>query len=316
MPEATTSHLMDAEDPAALAANAQPTDGTPPGDTPERQELLHGKGYFVVKGVLDAGDREAIKDRLRYVARHIDHYRQYIGLIKDVPNPELRNHEDPLLHQTWINEIGFRDEVLWKHASANPRLMDVAMKVLGDTVYPLNGGGFFLKPPQSQSTVPWHQDASPFQNTPIDGESTNPLLFDYWLGVDAATIENGCLQLVPNSQQLGRLPHHDKGGVFPELDHPREHGFDKEGDIVSIPMEAGDMLVWHQDMFHYSDPNRSDGQRIGKASVYMSGAHEQNVRDRLAAGETHLGVNTHRPALAIKGKIQECRADALIPLPS
>ena len=312
----TQTLMLDASDPAALAAADQPTDGSLPGDTPERQELLHGKGYFVVKGVLDADDREAIKDRLRYVARHIDHYRQYIGLIKDVPNPELRDHEDPLLHHTWINEIGFRDEVLWEHASANPRLLDVAMKVLGDTVYPLNGGGFFLKPPKSQSTVPWHQDASPFHETPIAGESTNPLLFDYWLGVDAATIENGCLQLVPNSQKLGRLPHHDKGGVFAELDHPTEHGFGKEGDIVSIPMEAGDMLVWHQDMFHYSDPNRSDGQRIGKASVYMSGAHEQNVRDRLAAGETGLGVNAHRPALTVHGEIQKCRPDALIPLPS
>ena len=292
----------------------QPTDGAAPGDTPERRELVSGKGYFVVKNVLSEDDRAAIKDRLRMVAANIDYYRPHIGLIKEVPDESLRNHEDPLLRFSWINEIAFRDEVLWDRCAAHPKLLDVARKVLGETVYPMNGGGFFLKPPHSQSTVPWHQDASPFRVPPEEGQPRNPILFDYWLGVDAATTENGCLQLVPGSQKLGRLDHHDKGGVFPELDHPREHGF-SDADIVSVPMDAGDMLVWHQDMFHYSDPNRSDGQRVGKASVYMSGAQEKEIRQRVGQGETAMGINVHRSALMIDGQIQKLREDAVIPPP-
>ncbi|MEM6853883.1 MAG: phytanoyl-CoA dioxygenase family protein [Planctomycetota bacterium] len=296
------------------AYSTQSTKGAPPADTPEREALLKGKGYFVVRGVLDEDDRRAIKDRLRRICEHIDHYRKYIELIKDVPDPALAQHPDALLRHTWVNEIGFRDEVLWERCAAHPRLLDVAQKVLGSTVYPLNGGGFFLKPPRSQSTVPWHQDASPFRVPPEAGESRNPLLFDYWLGVDEATIENGCLQLIPNSQKLGRLEHHDKGGVFPELHDPSEYGF-KPDDIVSIPMEAGDMLVWHQDMFHYSDPNRSEGQRIGKASVYMAGQQEAELRNLIAQKMTGLGCNNQRPALCIDGEIQTLRPDAIIPLP-
>lgn len=292
----------------------QPTDAAPPGDTPERLELKEGKGYFVVKNVLSPDDQAAIKERLRLVCDHIDPYRQRIRLIKDVPDEALRNHEDPLLRFAWINEIGFRDEVLWERCAAHPNVVKVARSILGDKAYPLNGGGFFMKPPRSQSTVPWHQDASPFRKTLENGEVRNPLLFDYWLGVDAATVENGCLQLVPNSQKLGRLEHKDKGNVFPELDHPREHGF-KDEDIVSIPMEAGDMLVWHQDMFHYSDLNRGDSQRIGKASVYMSGPQEAEIRERIRSSETGMGVSSYRPAICIDGEIQKLRGDAVIEPP-
>ncbi|MCC5830223.1 MAG: phytanoyl-CoA dioxygenase family protein [Phycisphaeraceae bacterium] len=288
----------------------QPTDGHTP-DTPERHELLHGKGYFVVRGILSEDDRQAIRERLRMVCRNIDYYRQHIDLIKEVPDEALRNHPDPLLRFTWVNEIGFRDEVLWERCAAHPKLLEVARKVVGETIYPMNGGGFFLKPPRSQSTVPWHQDASPFRIPPEDGQPRNPLVFDYWLGIDAATSENGCLQLVPGSQKLGRLEHHDKGGVFPELEHPTQYGF-SESDIVSIPLEAGDLLVWHQDMMHYSDPNRSDHQRIGKASVYMSGPQEQEVRQRLAKREPNMGINRRRPALCLNGKIQPLRPDAII----
>ena len=298
----------------AARFNTQPTDGNPPGDSAERRDLLHGKGYFVVKGVLSDDDRAAIKDRLRLIADHIDHYRPHIGLIKDIPDEALKNHPDPLLRFTWINEIGFRDEVLWERCTAHPKLIEVARKVVGDTIYPLNGGGFFMKPPHSQSTVPWHQDASPFRVPPEEGESRNPLLFDYWLGIDAATPENGCLQLVPNSQKLGRLDHHDKGNVFPELHHPREYGF-SDADIVSVPMEPGDLLVWHQDAFHYSNPNRADHQRIGKASVYMAAAQEADLRQMIAEGRTQLGCSLYRPALCIHGKIQPLREDVVLQLP-
>lgn len=296
-----------------LAVSTQSADGTPAGDTAERRELLHGKGYFVVRGVLDPDDCRAVKDRLRMVCENIDHYRKYIGIIREVPDESLRDHPDALLRFNWINEIGFRDSVLWERCAAHPRLLEVARKVVGETVYPLNGGGFFLKPPRSESTVPWHQDSSPFSIPPENGEPRNPLLFDYWLGIDPATHENGCLQLIPGSQTKGRLVPKQLGGILPEL-VPAEHGYGPD-DIVSVPMEAGDMLVWHQDMFHYSDPNRSDRQRIGKASVYMSGDEEHEIRDRLATGQKTPGINAYRPALCIDGELQPLRSDAIIPLP-
>ncbi len=269
-------------------------------DTPERHELLHGKGYFVVRGVLDAEDIRVIKERLRMICENIDYYRQHIGIIREVKDEALRNHPDALVRFDWINEIGFRDAVLWQHATAHPRLVEVACQVVGPNVYPLNGGGFFMKPPRSPANVPWHQDGGPFNIVTASGETRNPLLFDFWLGVDAGTRANGCLKLVPNSQKRGRVQHESKGGILSEI-VPAEHGF-SEDDIVAIETEPGDLIVWHQDMFHGSDRNTTDRQRIGKASVYMGGREEQVVRSWFSVNQPMMATHKYRPPIALKGQ--------------
>ena len=92
---------------------------------------------------------------------------------------------------------------------AHPRLVSLTMEVLGPDIFPLNGGGFFMKPPRYGGEVPWHQDASPFDGS---GGIPVPVLFDFWLGVDAAGIDNGCMELIPGSHLLGRLEHEARRG--------------------------------------------------------------------------------------------------------
>ena len=260
----------------------------------KRDELIE-KGYFVERAVLSAPDIEICKCRLREVARHIDYYRDKIRLIVDVQDESYRDHPDPLRRFDWINEISFRDPVLWRYAAAQPRLIELAMEVLGLDIFPLNGGGFFMKPPRYGGEVPWHQDASPFDGS---GGIPVPVLFDFWLGLDAAGIDNGCMELIPGSHLLGRLEHEDTGKILTEVD-PFRHGFSHR-DVVPIETDPGDVIVWHQDMIHRSPPNRSDRPRIGKASVYMSGTDEAAVR-RMNNPKGTMGGN--RPPICLDGKV-------------
>ncbi|MDE0229473.1 MAG: phytanoyl-CoA dioxygenase family protein, partial [Spirochaetaceae bacterium] len=257
-----------------------------------RDELIEN-GYYVERAVLGAPDIETCKNRLREVARHVDYYRDKIRLIVDVQDESYRDHPDPLRRFDWINEISFRDPVLWRYAAAHPRLIALAMEVLGPDIYPLNGGGFFMKPPRHGGEVPWHQDASPFDGA---GGIPVPVLFDFWLGLDAARIDNGCMELIPGSHLLGRLEHEDTGKIHAEVD-PFRHGFSPR-DIVRIETDPGDVIVWHQDMIHRSPPNRSDRPRIGKASVYMSGTDEAAVR-RMNNPKGTMGGN--RPPICLDG---------------
>ncbi len=271
--------------------------------TPKRDTLLE-TGYFVVKDILSASDIDICKNRLREIAHHIDFYRDKIPLIKDVKDETFQKHPDPLLRFDWINEISFRDPILWKYAAAHPKLVALAMEILGPDIYPLNGGGFFMKPPQCGEEVPWHQDASPFDGsngTPV------PVLFDFWLGLDAASVDNGGMELIPKSHTLGRLEHMRTGKILPELD-PSQHGF-TENDMVRIETDPGDVIVWHQDLIHRSPPNRSDRPRIGKASVYMSKANEETI---LHMGKTR-GVNRDRPPICLNGEICELTRHIVAP---
>ena len=238
-----------------------------------KREILLDTGYFVEKGVLSDSDIAICKDRLREIALRIDFYRDKIRAIIDVQDEAYQNHPDPLLRFDWINEISFRDRVLWQYSAAHPRLIALAMQVLGPDIYPLNGGGFFMKPPRCGGEVPWHQDASPFdgsEDIPV------PVLFDFWLGLDAADVENGCMELIPGSHTLGRLEHEQTGKILREMD-PFKQGFTEE-DVVRIETDPGDVIVWHQDLIHRSSANMSDRPRIGKASVYMSQADEETIR--------------------------------------
>ena len=261
-----------------------------------KREILLDTGYFVEKGVLSDSDIEVCKDRLREIARRIDFYRDKIRAIIDVQDDAYQNHPDPLLRFDWINEISFRDRVLWQYSAAHPRLIALAMQVLGPDIYPLNGGGFFMKPPRCGGEVPWHQDASPFDGS--EGIPV-PVLFDFWLGLDAADVENGCMELIPGSHTLGRLEHEHTGKILREMD-PFSHGF-TEDDVVRIETDPGDVIVWHQDLIHRSSANMSDRPRIGKASVYMSKVDEETIQKM----SDPWGMNPNRPPICLDGKICE-----------
>ncbi len=260
------------------------------------RDVLLETGYFVQRGVLSSLDVDVCKTRLREVARNIDCYRDEIPIIREALDEASRTHADPLYRFDWINEISFRDPVLWRHAAAHPRLMELAMDVLGPNVYPLNGGGFFMKPPRCGVEVPWHQDASPFDGA---NDIAVPVLFDFWLGLDEAREDNGALELIPGSHVLGRVEHQYMGGIHTQVE-PFALGFTPD-DVVRVETEPGDVIVWHQDVIHRSPPNVSDRQRVGKASIYMSG------EDDAAIGRmtNPVGVNHVRPPLCLDGVVCE-----------
>ena len=263
------------------------------------REQLERDGYFVVRGILSRENIDVALDRLRRVAAHMpDFYAERLPKWAAVAGAET--HPDPLYRYDWIDGITFFDAVLWKHIAAHPKLLAVARQVVGPRVFPTNGGGFFMKPPGSPKSVPWHQDASPFLETPEHGKARNPLLFDFWLGLTEATAEMGCLRVIPGSQHRGRLEHLEHGGLLPELDIAA-HGY-TEADIHTIETGPGDLIVWHQDMIHGSNSNRSGNSRIAVASIYHGEPEENLLREN------------HRKG-AIRRRPQLCDGEQICDLP-
>lgn len=78
-----------------------------------------------------------------------------------------------------------------------------------------------------------------------------------------------------------------------------DHGHN-DSDVVSIPTEPGDLIVWHQDMIHGSQPNRSSRSRIAVASIYHGWNEEEKLRQ-----EHRKGAIRRRPNLAWDGRSAE-----------
>jgi len=57
------------------------------------------------------------------------------------------------------------------------------------------------KPPKIGTEKPWHQDNAYFNYTPLDQ------IVGVWIALDDATVDNGCMHVIPGGHRLGGLKH-------------------------------------------------------------------------------------------------------------
>jgi phytanoyl-CoA hydroxylase len=123
------------------------------------------------------------------------------------------------------------------------RLTGVVAQLIGDDVQ-LHHTKYHVKPPSLGAPFPMHQDYPYFPH-----ESHTMLAAA--VHIDAADVENGCLCVVPGSNQLGPIQHQTDGAYFLPLDEwPLER---------AVPCEAneGDVLIFSYLTVHGSYINRS-----------------------------------------------------------
>jgi phytanoyl-CoA hydroxylase len=149
-------------------------------------------------------------------------------------------------------------------------IVDVVSRVAGAHLAHWNGAAkcmqsmLFLKPPGLPGQA-WHQDE---RFIPTRDRS----LVGAWIALDEATIENGCLWVLPGSHRSGILHQHRPHGNPDEYDPTDESfGFD---DSAAIPVEVntGDVVFFNGYLLHKSTKNRSTGTRRALVNHYMSAA--------------------------------------------
>jgi phytanoyl-CoA hydroxylase len=119
---------------------------------------------------------------------------------------------------------------------------------------------FILKNPGAWGQ-PWHQDSYYFR---FDQQPQIGL----WLAITEATLENGCLSVLPGSHHLPIQTHDpdDRSGANQGYTVVRTAD---DAKAVPVLMEPGDLLVFHSYLLHRSVDNRSNGRRA--AMVYHYG---------------------------------------------
>lgn len=152
---------------------------------------------------------------------------------------------------------------LWNHPGDNiygmfarcRRIVDSVEKLLEGEVYHYHSK-MILKDARVGGAWTWHQDYGYwYQNAVL-----YPLLTSVMIAVDRASKENGCLQVLKGSHQLGRVDHvltGDQAGA----DMERVSEAKKRLELVYCEMEPGDALFFHCNLLHRSDQNRSDFPR-------------------------------------------------------
>lgn len=146
----------------------------------------------------------------------------------------------------------------------SPRVLDVVEQVIGPEIYnnPVQHTRIKLPAhclgPASTSDltgdVGWHQDLAVVTE---DADATE--LLTVWIPMTRATIEMGCLAVVPGSHR--ELMHHCRSShakTLNQLSIPDALVGENE---VPLPMEPGDLLLMDRRMQHRGLPNTSDQVR-------------------------------------------------------
>ena len=112
----------------------------------------------------------------------------------------------------------------------------------------------FVKPPGFQGQS-WHQDE-------IYIPTRDRSLIGGWIAMDDATVENGCLWVIPGSHQMGYLYSQKPHGNPEEFDSAdlESYGFDE---TLEIPIEvtAGTVVFFNGYLLHRSRKNRGQTYR-------------------------------------------------------
>lgn len=138
---------------------------------------------------------------------------------------------------------------------------DIAADIVGPTVDCFLSQFIFKNP--GAWGQPWHQDSYYFNFAPA-----RPV-FGLWLAVTEATIDNGCLHVVPGSHHEPVHEHAEDGRPGANLGYREIVDHDMSG-AVPVLMDPGDLLVFDSHLMHRSTDNVSDGIRA--AMVYHCAA--------------------------------------------
>ncbi len=214
-------------------------------------------GVLVIEDLLDADEVEALLARAEWVAsgraRHIP-----VRLLQQEPDVNAGKAAAGAFADTLrkMSHLAFFDDVFEFHAR-NPKILDVIESLLGPDLK-LYQDQWFMKPPRIGSRQPYHQDM------PLGFHIDPPDMVTCWAALNDATIENGCLWMLPGTHRFGIIPG-EKWADYEEMSLdgrlPEER---------PIELKAGSCSFHHGLILHCSRPNRSDLRRRGYATHYVS----------------------------------------------
>jgi phytanoyl-CoA hydroxylase len=133
-------------------------------------------------------------------------------------------------------------------ATSHPRLSGVLQSILGaDPI--LFQDMALVKPPFIGGEKPWHQDDAYFTVEPLDS------ICGIWIALDEATVENGCMHVIPGGHLDGPKIHV----------HARDCEIETErldlSRVIPVPLPAGGAMFFHGLLPHQTPPNQSPDRR-------------------------------------------------------
>lgn len=254
-------------------------------------EFYAENGYFVLPNALTPAEVEELRAETTAICRG---ERGDVSGFEptDPAAPQPENDDDVLRRYLCIHFPHKISSVMAKYLG-HPHIAHVLTQVIGPNVKCMQSMLFIKaagKPGQA-----WHQDEYfiPTRDRSLTGA---------WIALDDATVENGCLWVIPGSHKRGILwPQHDHDD--PRFDCAGEaYGFPyTDADSIPVEVQAGALVFFNGYLLHRSFPNRAQaGYRRVLVNHYMSA--ESFLPWRGPKEGEHMAVADYRDVVMIAGE--------------
>jgi phytanoyl-CoA hydroxylase len=228
----------------------------------EEKAIFDANGYLIVPDLLSPAELAELRERVdRALAgtppESSEHDIQWEPGYQDRTDLPRANRIRVLFH------LSHRDQFFWDHAM-RPAIVDRVVNLLGPDVKYYTDQ-MFVKSPSNGTAVPWHQDSAYWPISP-------PNVLSCWVAIDDATVENGCVHVLPGSHRRAVTHRSFSDGPQPlglldsDVDASRE---------VPIILKAGGCMFHHSLLLHRSAGNTSGKQRRGLVTIYLASTVKQ-----------------------------------------
>ena len=230
---------------------------TRPEITDEHAAFFAENGFLALADALTPDEVEALRDETVRICRG------EMGDVAGLPPVGRDDSDDDVIRRTLCVHFPHKLSPLMFDRLAHPSIRDVLTRLIGPNVKCMQSMLFIKsagKPGQA-----WHQDEAfiPTRDRSLTGA---------WIALDDATVENGCLWVIPGS--------HRPGVIWPAKEHDDERfdcvveAFDfpyTDDDAVAVEVTAGSIVFFNGYLLHRSFPNRAAGGfRRALVNHYMS----------------------------------------------
>ena len=195
-------------------------------------------------------------------------------IVRNAINPELASEVEE--HVVWLGKKypDIRPEHLHHNLLVDDpfihrivgdtRLINIVEEFIGHNIA-MFAAHYIAKPPFTGQAVLWHQDGTYWPLEPMEVTSI-------WLAATDSIIENGCLRVIPETQNKTLLLReelqdvNDGKNVLASQIHPSQID---DTEAVDLELNAGDVSLHNPNIVHGSNANLSDKWRIGLTLRYI-----------------------------------------------
>ncbi|MCH2213274.1 MAG: phytanoyl-CoA dioxygenase family protein [Fuerstiella sp.] len=213
------------------------------------------EGYVVVPNLISADEVRLIQQEISHIAANHRNYPQELVQTEPLVQSGKQVPESFELGIRKLFRVARHSE-FFRSFAFHQSVVEIAKELVGPDLF-LAQSMTLMKSPGVSSPKVWHQDNAYFRLDPPD-------VVGFWIATDPATVENGCMHILPGSHRNGIVEHAGEGDAYGIVDVPQND------DVIAIPLNPGDALVFHGELQHYTPANLTSRRRRSVQYHYAS----------------------------------------------